>query len=76
MAKIYITVICNCGNSKSVPEDLLLHYPSGEIGCKQLTKERTICNARFTTKEILEKARGGTIADFSKAELVQERLIK
>jgi hypothetical protein len=72
----YITIICRCGNSKAVPEELCLHYPGGSITCDQLTKEHTKCKMKYSTMEILKKARGSDIADFSQPQLIQESLIK
>jgi hypothetical protein len=74
--KKFITVICRCGNSRVVQEEICLQYPSGSIVCCQLTKEMKICRLQYPTTEILKKARGGMIADFSQPEVIQESLIK
>ena len=72
----FILLICKCGNSKSIKEEICLHYPNGSIVCGQLTKERTICINKYSTGEILKKVRHTGIADFSQPELIQESLIK
>jgi hypothetical protein len=68
----YMTVVCKCGNSFTVPEQFLLRNPSGSIFCRGLTKERRICQLQYATEEILDKARSGILADFNEPELIQK----
>ena len=70
-----ITIVCVCGGTQSAPMDEWLKHPSGYVYCTGLTQEMERCKKRWSVDEILKRARGGAIADFSMPVLEQTKLL-